>query len=520
MAKLTLTNITNIDTSADDLNANFAAIEAAFENTVSRDGTTPNFLTANLDFNGHAALNEDIPQDDTPRYSDTYVDPRDWDDYDDSGDTDQSVLLNQAHAQAYDDGLLLRVPPTPPLGGLLLGSTVNLQASMWGLGGNGYSSAFARTRFIPSITNGTAAFSGFSKNGLDLRYFTIEPILSGSAIPNPTGTNLPRCIGLQLGRGPCLITDITATNPAVVTTKYIHTLQSGDAITIANVSGMSEINSGTGTVTRLTAYTFSVNINASGYTAYTSGGLVYPTDLGVSTACTRGVIEDVTISGCETNFHLMGWLNRHSGLKSFNARLGLDYGYGNTNYLDYVSENTWQAYQLLGCNDTFISRIEDEGAGTDFLGVPSTIDYSAYVTIGSIAGEGTRTYDNEWLVVGGVSFTNDFRILGGHLQAPATKMPIKFNSVRGFQIPDGMGYNATANTTRAYSTIRLPRADTAAYIADTDRYFVAGQRIEFTDPTAAATGGGLICISAGAGGTATWAALANGASSSATPTIP
>lgn len=57
MSKLTLTRIENIETSVADINANYDRIEAAIENTLSRDGTTPNHLTAPLDINGQAILN-------------------------------------------------------------------------------------------------------------------------------------------------------------------------------------------------------------------------------------------------------------------------------------------------------------------------------------------------------------------------------------------------------------------------------------------------------------------------------
>lgn len=61
MAKLTTTDITNItgaeETAIATINANFAAIETAMENTLSRDGTTPNTLSADLDVNSKNLLN-------------------------------------------------------------------------------------------------------------------------------------------------------------------------------------------------------------------------------------------------------------------------------------------------------------------------------------------------------------------------------------------------------------------------------------------------------------------------------
>lgn len=57
MAKIVLNNITAGYASVDLLNQNFDAIEAAFENTLSRDGTSPNTLTADLDLNHNDILN-------------------------------------------------------------------------------------------------------------------------------------------------------------------------------------------------------------------------------------------------------------------------------------------------------------------------------------------------------------------------------------------------------------------------------------------------------------------------------
>jgi hypothetical protein len=57
MAKLTLSNIGSRYGSIDALNANFDAIEAALENTLSLDGTAPNALEVDLDMNNHKVIN-------------------------------------------------------------------------------------------------------------------------------------------------------------------------------------------------------------------------------------------------------------------------------------------------------------------------------------------------------------------------------------------------------------------------------------------------------------------------------
>jgi hypothetical protein len=61
MPKVPLSSITSGYGTVDALNANFNAIEAAFDNTLSRDGDTPNQMTANLDMNGFSILNQKNP---------------------------------------------------------------------------------------------------------------------------------------------------------------------------------------------------------------------------------------------------------------------------------------------------------------------------------------------------------------------------------------------------------------------------------------------------------------------------
>lgn len=57
MAKLTLSSLTSSYRSNAALNANFDAIEAAIENTLSRDGTSPNAMAANFDMGSNRVIN-------------------------------------------------------------------------------------------------------------------------------------------------------------------------------------------------------------------------------------------------------------------------------------------------------------------------------------------------------------------------------------------------------------------------------------------------------------------------------
>ena len=61
MAKLTLSGIGSRYGSIDALNANFDAIEAALENTMSLDGTAPNGMEVDLDMNSHKIINLSDP---------------------------------------------------------------------------------------------------------------------------------------------------------------------------------------------------------------------------------------------------------------------------------------------------------------------------------------------------------------------------------------------------------------------------------------------------------------------------
>lgn len=61
MAKLTLSDITSGYLSVATINANWALLEAAVENTLSRDGATPNAMSASLDMNSQRILNLPAP---------------------------------------------------------------------------------------------------------------------------------------------------------------------------------------------------------------------------------------------------------------------------------------------------------------------------------------------------------------------------------------------------------------------------------------------------------------------------
>ena len=62
MAKITLNDVTSGYGSSTRINANNDAIETAFENTLSRNGTSPNGMNANIDMNSNRVVNLGSPQ--------------------------------------------------------------------------------------------------------------------------------------------------------------------------------------------------------------------------------------------------------------------------------------------------------------------------------------------------------------------------------------------------------------------------------------------------------------------------
>lgn len=99
MAKLVLDNVTGgYDLSV--INNNFDKIETALENTLSRDGTLPNSLSADLDLNGHVLLNGGGLDVSTLYIGGLQVLPSSID-----IDARQAEVLNYAAIQAYDGAL-------------------------------------------------------------------------------------------------------------------------------------------------------------------------------------------------------------------------------------------------------------------------------------------------------------------------------------------------------------------------------------------------------------------------------
>ncbi len=78
------------------------------------------------------------------------------------------------------------------------------------------------------------------------------------------------------------VTGITQASPGVVTTSINHGFSTGQVINIAGVVGMTEVNNVPLTITVLTETTFSIGVDTTSYTAWSSGGVVTPNYRNVS----------------------------------------------------------------------------------------------------------------------------------------------------------------------------------------------------------------------------------------------
>ena len=69
-----LDSVTKNDTTAtEQINDNFKALQAAIENTLSRDGTNPNYMDADLDMNSYRIINSADPVEDNDIVNLKYV---------------------------------------------------------------------------------------------------------------------------------------------------------------------------------------------------------------------------------------------------------------------------------------------------------------------------------------------------------------------------------------------------------------------------------------------------------------
>lgn len=129
MAKLTLNDVTSGYLAIPNINDNWNRIETALENTLSRDGTTPNTMGANLDMNSHRIINLATPlsNSDAARWIDivnsvvltgTAIPSQ-------IGNTDKVITTNGTNISWRSVQDLLGFPGSISKGDILVGTAVN-----------------------------------------------------------------------------------------------------------------------------------------------------------------------------------------------------------------------------------------------------------------------------------------------------------------------------------------------------------------------------------------------------------
>lgn len=83
--------------------------------------------------------------------------------------------------------------------------------------------------------------------------------------------DLSRIIGSTMS-----VTAVTQANPGQVTTLLNHGYTTGQVVTFSGIGGMTELNTGSYTVTVVDEKNFTIGVDTTGYTAFTTGGEVLP----------------------------------------------------------------------------------------------------------------------------------------------------------------------------------------------------------------------------------------------------
>lgn len=89
------------------------------------------------------------------------------------------------------------------------------------------------------------------------------------------------------------VSSITQANPCVVTTTTLHRLFTGDRVYFTSVGGMTELNSRTFEIVRVSDTSFELaRENSTSHTAYTSGGSIYAGLVEWNMTTSDSVIDD------------------------------------------------------------------------------------------------------------------------------------------------------------------------------------------------------------------------------------
>jgi len=166
------------------------------------------------------------------------------------------------------------------------------------------------------------------------------------------------------------INDITAASPGNVTTEYIHGLSTGDSVRISGVSGMTEVNNINYTVTVIDTKNFTIGVDTTDYTTYTTGGEVYYAK-GVSFELTSAKWNPFNQQGRDTRLgYIDFYLTQDSDDKvtvDFYLNEDSDSYQTSTLSFDGVGEKVWKRLHSGAVGNTHSIKITDSSTEGEWI---------------------------------------------------------------------------------------------------------------------------------------------------------
>lgn len=122
--------------------------------------------------------------------------------------------------------------------------------------------------------NSTALlFDGASEQDADTNFrLGSGAYAKANLIGKTTGSGNGTAVGLKCDGKNATISGATQANPVVIAATG-HQFETGDLVYISGVAGMTQLNGSYFTVTKIDANSFSLGVDGTGYSAYTSGGV-------------------------------------------------------------------------------------------------------------------------------------------------------------------------------------------------------------------------------------------------------
>lgn len=166
-------------------------------------------------------------------------------------------------------------------------------------------SGVAATAVWDGVPNGQFVYkrTGSGKNYNP--FVTIQDTVSSTGTPVTLQVITQRQTGqaIQILRqgSNASISGITKANPCVITTSAAHGINVGSKIDISGISGMTELNGTTQTVSAVTSTTLTLgDVNSTSYTTYTSGGTIVPQVVQYAVSGLGQVTQQYTAQGASS----------------------------------------------------------------------------------------------------------------------------------------------------------------------------------------------------------------------------